>query len=266
MGWIHVAIIIVLGFLIALPIAGILIYRKSQEVVPEPQEFPTLPMTDDQIKLHLYNIKKKIQEKFNIDNYTMNCIYFSGGSLRSLLLGEEVKDYDLFCLNNETIELIKSKVLDKAFISDNAISFYIDGKQVQIITTVSGHSVDIISEFDFVMNQNFFDSGVLYFRDRDVIKRKELKINQNCRNKLGTLARISKFVERGYKAPNKTDLLSLGINLTKLDPVNTLTELKVTSKLYLTSDDCYTLMDNQSIKMGTDVEIRSLNGNRGSGL
>lgn len=215
-------------------------------------------------------ILQRVSERFNLTKEEESKLFVAGGSIRSLILGEDVKDYDIFLTDNTLVEKFRNTSM--GFVSDNAISFYVDRTQVQIITTTTGQPMDIVNQFDFVMNQNyyypyaFFNQDVLYIKDEETILTKSLKVNMNCRNKLGTLARINKFAERGYKVPSKTDLLGLGIALTKLPEVKTLTNLKEESKLYLSSDDCYELMDNQSIEMASYSEVLSFTGNRGSGL
>lgn len=228
------------------------------------------------IPKQLDQVLEYVKDRYKLNNDTANKLYIAGGAIRSLILNEEVKDYDIFIENDEvkTLLLEESKTkCNGSYISDNAITLYSPYGQIQIITTKTGFPWEVIDEFDFVMNQNYYCpnltvAGVcdgLYIADIDTVMSKKLKINKHCRNKLGTLARLAKFLERGYLPPNKLDLVELGIAISKLNPITTLTELASESKLYLNAEEVSGLCDGTTLAFCSDEEIDSLN-NRGSGL
>lgn len=164
-------------------------------------------------------------------------LFIAGGCIRSMILEEEVKDIDIFCKDEQATTVIKESI--SGFRSDNAVNFQISPYKIQIVTTEVGSPIEIINQFDFTMNMNYYDFEsnsieVLHLSD---ILSKNLKVNKNCRNKLGTLARIVKFVNRGYKLDSKENLLELGCQLTRMESINSFKELEEESRLYFSDDD-----------------------------
>lgn len=232
------------------------------------------PTRDQDIVQKCDEVLNWVREKYNLTDSECDDIYLSGGCIRSLIIGEEVRDYDIFVtgtiLKDKLIRLAKEN--SYGYVSDNAITHYSSFGQIQVITTATGYPWDIVAEFDFVMNQNYYYKYLATLGDnplkvgcRDTILAKKLTINQNCRNKLGTLARLVKFMERGYLPPSKVDIISLGIAISKLNPITTLTELVSESKLYLNVDEVSTLCDGTILATCSEEEFEALN-NRGSGL
>lgn len=170
--------------------------------------------------------------------------YIAGGSIRSMIADEEVKDYDIFLRSDKLVARIR-ETKGLSYISDNAVSVYMGIDQIQIITNFTAHPSDMIDEFDFTMNQNFFDPIIetIVARDELSILTKQLVINKTCRNKLGTLARISKFVARGFLVPSKTDMLMLGAAISQLSPITTIEELVSESRMFLSSSDVNKIRD-----------------------
>lgn len=222
----------------------------------------------------LDKVIEQVKLKFELTEEQASQLFVAGGAIRSMILNEEVKDYDIFIENQELKAILLERAKENScYISDNAITYYSSLGQIQIITTKTGFPWEIIDEFDFVMNQNYYYKSLqvdgvcdgLYITDIDTILAKKLKINLNCRNKLGTLARLSKFLERGYLPPDRMGLLSLGVAISKLEPITTLTELVNESKLYLSLEDVSTLCTEHTILPCSEDEVLGLN-NRGSRL
>lgn len=182
--------------------------------------------------------------------------FIAGGCLRSLALCEEVKDVDIFCHNDKVIDNIKNEMeyfLYKAttrsnevglvgvspLVSPNALTFSIRGVQFQVIKVKTGQPMEVIGEFDFEMNMNYFEfvSDVPYFQNYEAVMAKTLTINPNCRNKLGTLARLEKFLRRGYTIGSKMSLLQLGTQISQLDPITKFSQMETESKLYFTFEE-----------------------------
>lgn len=183
-------------------------------------------------------------------------LFIAGGCLRSIILGEQVKDLDIFCKDAQTATEIANSGF--GFKSDNALNFtiHIQGEstgsftqviesiRVQIIHNQVGSPQEIINQFDFTMNMNYYDFETDFINVENIqdILSKTLRVNKHCRNKLGTLARIVKFVERGYKLHSKENLLELGCQISRMSPISTFTELEEESRLYF-SDDEYNSID-----------------------
>jgi hypothetical protein len=168
-------------------------------------------------------------------------LFIAGGCIRSMILEEEVKDIDIFCKDELTVAIVKESI--SGFRSDNALNLYIHPYKVQIVTTEAGSPIDIINQFDFTMNMNYYDfesKSIEVLHLTDIIGR-NLKVNKNCRNKLGTLARIVKFVNRGYKLDSKENLLELGCQISRMESIDTFEELEKESKLYFSNDEYYNI-------------------------
>lgn len=164
-------------------------------------------------------------------------LFIAGGCLRSLILGESVKDIDIFVKDSDTVNSMKNSLIYPR--SDNAINFHVNSIKTQIIITETGSPLDVVNRFDFTMNMNFYDlvTGSIYVYSTGDILSKTLRVNKNCRNKLGTLARIVKFTERGYKIASKENLLELGCQISRMEPISTFKELEAESRLYFSCDD-----------------------------
>ena len=167
--------------------------------------------------------------------------YIAGGCIRSIMLYEKIKDVDLFLREGWMGNRLrrKYKYSEGIYMSKNAISISIDGVKFQIVTTVFGEPSEVMGEFDFKMNMNYYDPEFdeLYIESERDIYSRTLEINPNCRNKLGTLARIAKFAKRGYQMPTKVSLLQLACQISALEEVTTFEELVSHSKLYFSSDE-----------------------------
>lgn len=171
-------------------------------------------------------------------------LFIAGGSIRSLILDEPIKDIDIFITYGLAVSLIEHALEGRGVISDNAINLLMWSKslgavKVQIITTETGLPQEVINQFDFTMNMNYYDpsSNSIYVHSMEDILSKTLRVNKNCRNKLGTLARIVKFTKRGYELASKENLLELGCQISRMEPISTFKELEAESKLYFSCDD-----------------------------
>lgn len=164
-------------------------------------------------------------------------VFIAGGCIRSLMLGEKVKDVDLFLSTDRSLEYLKG--LNIGFLSQNALTLHHNNLEYQIIIHNTNKPIDMVKEFDFKMNMNYYDyyMDYLYISFPDIIKDKRLEINTACRNKLGTLARLFKFLERGYKSPSRNSLLRLGVGLTREEPINNFQQLEERSRLYISEKD-----------------------------
>src|SRR5690554_232362 len=74
-------------------------------------------------------------------------LFIAGGCLRSLILGEPVKDVDIFIKNDKSKDEIKSDILIGGVVTDNAISFGVYSPllrfvKTQIVITETGSPID----------------------------------------------------------------------------------------------------------------------------
>lgn len=174
--------------------------------------------------------------------FKLEDMFIAGGCIRSLTELEEIKDIDIFFRKNVEADKVKAyfkEYLPDSFITENAVSITLEGMKYQFVLTQQGEPLEIVNEFDFTMNMNYFDfhNKQTYIHDLTSIVTKRLKINLKCRNKLSTLARIHKFVERGYKIPSRLNLIELGVQLTQQKSVVKFEELQESSKLYFSRSD-----------------------------
>ncbi len=182
--------------------------------------------------------KKMTQElPVNLRDQFEDEAFIVGGCIRSLILGEKVKDIDI-CFRKESDLIENLKTLNLGYTSSNAITLYVEKMQYQLIWVDKGHPQDIIDIFDFTMNMNYYSpkSCTLEITDVNSILNKQLVINPRCRNTVGTLARVTKFVNRGYKVPSIVDFLQVATAISKT-PIKTYDQLEFMSKLYISKTD-----------------------------
>lgn len=154
----------------------------------------------------------------------------AGGAVRDYLLGEKVKDIDIFTNSEEA-----AVKLYRAFINQGAKDLNADlpvekrplynlvyqNRWFQIVNTVhyDTTTTETIANFDFTMccaqiSSSGFDSHVNFFQD---VLSKHLRIN-NPIYPLNTLSRMQKYIKRGYTACNGTLLeLTKALQTVKLD-------------------------------------------------
>lgn len=221
------------------------------------------------MKERLLEFKRNIIEQMIKEDspFQAKDLFIAGGCIRSLLEGSEIQDIDIFFKANVEKDKIKEYFKEKlqlGFITENATTIIFDNIKYQFVTTHQGTPFEVINEFDFTMNMNYFDmeTDSLYIHDEQSIKDKRLKINLKCRNKLGTLSRILKFTERGYKSPSRLNLLELGVQLTQCKPVDTFFDLQESSKLYFSRSD----YDNISVVSNLDDYDTVVRNYRGSAV
>lgn len=201
--------------------------------------------------------------------------YLAGGCIRSTLLSEEVKDIDVFLRKETLIQPLLDQCV--GFKSANAISINSGGFNFQIIITVTGAPLEIVNEFDFTMNSNYYlpNYDLVHVGDPTSLMLKLLVVNINCRNKLGTLGRLLKFLGRDYKIADRNTILQLGVALTHLNPIFTFEELERESKLYFSEDQFNNIdfvskpqddVDDGFIVEGYKQTLSGKSGTLGSGL
>jgi len=137
-------------------------------------------------------------------------VFVGGGCLRDNILGEDIKDIDIFStygIQEEVKEYLKSKAYSY-FTSNNATSFYIKGESIiQLITKWTYQNAkEMIEDFDFTINQIGLyvleNKPYVVYLDEflEDIKTKRLTYTRPIRNEhcAGSLLRMVKFLGRGY--------------------------------------------------------------------
>lgn len=189
-------------------------------------------------------LKEKLSRVISDERFFDNT-YIAGGCIRDFILREPVQDVDIFIEKHkeDVVEIVTESLSTMGiyhYKSDNAIGFTFEGYKFQIITCETGNPHDVVNKFDFTMNSNFYkldSSGTIYIKSINDINNKQLVFNKECRNLLGTLGRVPKFVNRGWKVPNKLDMVWLGCQISRLEPVNKLSYLEEESRLYYNDEE-----------------------------
>ena len=218
------------------------------------------------VKNHLDQVILELSKLIPLEFIKEN-LFIAGGSIRSLVSGEEPQDYDFF-MKSDVASQIREYLKDvMKYESDNSIGTYVQeavtshsgltylkNKEIQIIICAKGTPKDIIGEFDFRNNMNYYDISTGELVIDEYASNKQLKINPMARNLVGTLARVSKFVEkRGFRVPSIEDMTILAIRLTNSEPIESLSELKDASRLR----DCLTEKVIESTGIKPDIELYS---------
>lgn len=163
----------------------------------------------------------KIPREFIVNN-----LYLAGGCVRDISNNKEPKDYDFFMRTDKTEELKELTKDNRLYISKNSIGFNIEGKEIQIVLCTHGSPIDVTGEFDFLNNVAYYCPISKFPLTHIEVYNNRLCINRNARNLMGTLGRISKFVEtKGFLPPAMQDMSILGIRLTQLDPITKVSQL-----------------------------------------
>lgn len=186
-----------------------------------------------EIKRHLEQIKQEILLIVH-DESLVNQMFIAGGAIRSLVNNERVSDYDIFLRNEDQIKLLNEALAYRSvmYSSKNSIGLITStGKHLQFIVCATGTPDNVIGEFDFTCNMNYYELGSGDLEINTDTYTKQLVINSNARNSVGTLLRVGKFVAKGYLHPSRADMVGLAVKLTKLDPIESYSDLDNYSRM-----------------------------------
>src|SRR4030065_424006 len=167
--------------------------------------------------MQIKTIEKNIQKKMNewlltitdeeLREKAKNNLLVSGGSITSMLLKEDVNDYDVY--NKEDANYIPT------FFSSNAISL---SNNIQIVTRFHGNNEEIHKTFDFIHATNYFtfkDGLVTNKEALESIICKQLKY-QGSLYPLTSIIRMKKFIKRGWNI-NAGEILKTMFQISELD-------------------------------------------------
>lgn len=159
-------------------------------------------------KLLKLNFKNRVLEFIpeSILKLLEDDVYLSGGAIRAYINSEEVKDFDLFILDKNKMELIKNNLKNDGF---RIIFECPEGKlfslkkkklKVQLIYNEAYNCPeDILYSFDFTITQFVLVNGILFTTKqaiKDTLSRK-LRFN-TIQYPSATLGRLYKYQKRGY--------------------------------------------------------------------
>lgn len=152
--------------------------------------------------------------------------YIAGGCIASIILGEEVKDYDIWFETPEDVKLAIGTVMDHSenykYCTD--VSKYAhtiklsSGKVIQLVESRLGPAEVIVPGFDFKHTQSYMKRDGTLVADIEFIKKKRLVFSEgNFKHPVNTMQRVYKFARRGYDIPFETTK-ALMVACTSLDP------------------------------------------------
>lgn len=176
---------------------------------------------------------KKFVSKFpgNIQTILKTKTYLAGGAIRSRLLNQIPKDYDIFFLDRES----RSKVMmhlegmSNVLFTHNAYTVRGDEGSIpfQLIRKDLGSPTEVVSRFDFTCNMNFYMpandwSDVAYI---DHILERKLVFNPKACAPLSALIRLNRFLKEGWTIES-TSLARIGTIISRMDPIRTAEQLQ----------------------------------------
>lgn len=169
----------------------------------------------NEAKLHIANhLQKMKRQEWYSSMLPWNNMFLSGGAIASLLQGEQPKDWDFYFINYDSMDKIRTHVLqyrdaiadvdpkymevlgeDGKMITANAITMK-DGSS--FITMIVGPAHDVKNSFDFIHCTPHYQDDKLYISENqyECCTKKLLRVNNILRIKS---ERTDKFVKRGYK-------------------------------------------------------------------
>ena len=149
------------------------------------------------------------------DESFRDSVYLAGGCIRDLISGVEPKDWDLYCVDEATAVKLR-RVLSKNISFNNNGNFdwldYASNYRFNIICNkefcVSPE--DLIKEFNFTCNMNYFHDNKLVTKYLPDIMYKSLVFNRSSSYPLGCLVKLPRMQEIGYVVPEKEMFAMLG--------------------------------------------------------
>ncbi len=146
--------------------------------------------------------------------------FIAGGAIRSALLNEPIKDYDIFFDNSHSPD-DAARYLDQAieanvqgathipfkrhFQTANAHSFIFEfagqKHQIQFVKKFYGNPMDVVNKFDFTHSMAYYQpNGIIYVDDKmkTALDTKSLVFNVDCYSPTHSTGRAAKFLKRGW--------------------------------------------------------------------
>lgn len=162
----------------------------------------------EEVKAILDSFLWELKGAMNHDN-DMSGLFIAGGSIVSLVLGEEPHDFDVWF---RSISHYEQAITDMRFYVPQRTSRFSttyklgSGKIVQLIKNRLGEPEKTISGFDFRHTQAFYDpsTGRLEYDEALIVSKNLEFCLGNLEHPVNTFQRVLKFVRRGYYVKNNT--------------------------------------------------------------
>jgi hypothetical protein len=153
---------------------------------------------------------KKIMDKMellkkvpDLYDFTLNHCFVAGGAIRDINRSVEPKDYDLFFRTKEAIDEFKTKF--SKYMEETGLGNFNYGKDIQFITINYGTPEKVVGEFDWNVNQVYYEFNrltsyklvsrfIAMFRSNDT----ELVFNINSSYPLSAFLRLPYMIQKGF--------------------------------------------------------------------
>jgi hypothetical protein len=147
-------------------------------------------------------------------------VYFAGGCIRDSFHGVAPKDFDVYCIDQATQAEVRNRLTKKYILSNSVYNFDIWYKSYKFNIIANseffGLPSDIVKQFNFSVNQNWFNGNHLEVGSLRDIADKNLFVCESCRYPLGVMVKLPRMLELGYKIDEKQFMALLG----KVLPLN----------------------------------------------
>jgi hypothetical protein len=158
-------------------------------------------MQTSQIKEHLNVVFQEIESYLG---FKPKC-YFAGGCIASLVLDQDVKDYDVWF---ETLEDwmdvdVKCGLVDSRSKYATTVTLP-SGKIIQFVCNRIGKAEDVVPTFDFKHTHSYYLQDSTLSCDTNFIQSLRLEFAGRLDHPINTLERLLKFNKRGYYVPFET--------------------------------------------------------------
>jgi hypothetical protein len=155
--------------------------------------------------------------------------YVGGGACTSVFSNSKIHDLDLFFCSPESLAKALQVFTDNKdavvkYSTDNAVSYRVKGKKVQLIKKQGfvGPPVLVVPHFDFTVSMCAYmpDTRQFYYDDKfmEHLAARTLVYNPDSKNPLSTMVRVKKFLARGYSVSG-VELVKLGLAVNNLSIV-----------------------------------------------
>lgn len=121
--------------------------------------------------------------------------FCAGGAVRDIARGAKPRDYDIFFKSADAVEEFKQKY---SHLCEETVLGNFNLADFQFITIYFGSPKDIISQFDWNVNQKYCDFAITNNPSYEYTET-HLSFNCNASYRLSALLRLPKFIEMGYK-------------------------------------------------------------------
>lgn len=201
----------------------------------------------------------------------LNDVFLAGGAIRSYFTEQPVKDYDLYCRNEQAWEKLRTffSRYDVKYQTSNATTYEVNlneqFSEIQLIDAYYGDIFTVLNKFDFSVCQGAYDfvRQEFWVSDRFLLDNIQKKLVYNMHNEypLSALSRTLKYREYGYTISNY-ELMKIAMKLSSLDMNDMQTFTKQLGGVSVRSSDsfsgCLTVADCVKQIMNPVTEISNI--------